>query len=303
MSHSFQLKVCCPVTHVINLNDLGFIRVSISIMSHSTRELWLAFIAVIVITVLYLFVVITQAGIPGAREFFGHSFGVLGFILMLMTEFLYSQRKRSRSARWGRMASWLQFHIFTGIVGPYLVLLHSSWKFNGLAGVVTLLTAVVVLSGFVGRYIYTAVPRSVDGAVIESDELEQSIAETENRLQEWLTAFPRTAMLLQPLLAGAGSGSVSEFTLIFGRGLREWQARFQWWQVRNQLQGMPREQVVQLETLVRRRQTLQRQIASLAMARRLLALWHAVHVPIGMTLFFAASVHIVGAIYYATLLK
>ena len=272
-------------------------------MSHSTRELWLAFIAVVVITVLYLFVIITQGGIPGAREFFGHSFGVLGFILMLMTEFLYSQRKRSRSARWGRMASWLQFHIFTGIVGPYLVVLHSSWKFNGLAGVVTLLTTIVVLSGFVGRYIYTAVPRSVDGAVIESDELEQSIAETENRLQEWLTAYPRTATQLQPLLAGAGSGSVSEFTLIFGRGLREWQTRFQWWQVRNQLQGMPREQVVQLETLVRRRQTLQRQVASLAMARRLLALWHAVHVPIGMTLFFAASVHIVGAIYYATLLK
>lgn len=272
-------------------------------MQNTTRELWLAFVAVIVITVLYLFVVITQGGVPGAREFFGHSFGVVGFILMLMTEFLYSQRKRTRSARWGKMSSWLQFHIFTGIVGPYLVLIHSSWKFNGIAGVVTLLMTVVVLSGFVGRYIYTAVPRSADGAVIESDELQHAIADVETSLKEWLTAYPRTVNQLQPLLVGANVGGQSDLSVIFGRGLREWQTRFQWWQLKNQLQGLPREQVHNLEGLIRRRQTLQRQIASLAMARRLLALWHAVHVPIGMTLFFAATVHIIGAIYYATLLK
>jgi hypothetical protein len=271
-------------------------------MSNTTRELWLAFIAIALITILYLFVVVTQGGIPGASEFFGHSFGVLGFILMLMTEFLYSQRKRSRSARWGRMANWLQFHIFTGIVGPYLVLLHSSWKFNGLAGVVTLLMVVVVLSGFVGRYIYTAVPRTVDGAVIESNELEQAISDTETRLQDWLTAYPRTSQLLQPLLAGAASGE-NTFSLIFGRGLRDWQTRFRWWQVKTQLQGLPRKQINQLESLIRRQQVLRRQVASLAVARRLLALWHAVHIPIGMALFFAATVHIVGAIYYATLLR
>ena len=49
------------------------------------------------------------------------------------------------------MARWLEFHIFTGIVGPYLVLLHTSWKFNGLAGVVMLLTGVIVLSGFIRK--------------------------------------------------------------------------------------------------------------------------------------------------------
>jgi hypothetical protein len=39
-----------------------------------------------------------------------------------------------------------------------------------------LLTAVAVLSGLVGRYIYTAVPRSLDGTVIE-------VCEIENRLE------------------------------------------------------------------------------------------------------------------------
>jgi hypothetical protein len=43
-----------------------------------------------------------------------------------------------------------------GLVGPYLVLLHSAFRFRGLAGVLSLVTLVVVLSGIAGRYWYTA---------------------------------------------------------------------------------------------------------------------------------------------------
>jgi hypothetical protein len=64
------------------------------------------------------------------------------------------------------MKSWLQFHIFSGLVGPYMVLLHTSWKFSGLAGATTLLTIIIVVSGFIGRYIYTRIPRSLDGIEI-----------------------------------------------------------------------------------------------------------------------------------------
>ena len=52
--------------------------------------------------------------IPEASSLFGHLLGIVGFILMLMTEFLYSFRKRSKHARWGKMSDWLEFHIFTG---------------------------------------------------------------------------------------------------------------------------------------------------------------------------------------------
>jgi cytochrome b561 len=62
------------------------------------------------------------------------------------------------------MASWLRFHIVTGLVGPYMVLLHTTMRFSGLAGLAMLLTVVVVVSGAVGRYLYTATPRTVDGA-------------------------------------------------------------------------------------------------------------------------------------------
>lgn len=186
-------------------------------MKHSSKELWLALLAILLITAVYALVVFITRTIPPAGDLFGHLIGLLGFVLMLMTEVLYSIRKRSRSARWGRMSSWLQFHIFTGLVGPYLVLLHSSWKFNGLAGATTLLTAIIVVSGFVGRYIYTRIPRSLDGGELDAP-----------------------------------------------------------------LGGL--------------------QAAALVRARRLLAIWHAVHIPIGVALFTSAFIHIGAALYYATLM-
>jgi hypothetical protein len=168
------------------------------------------------ITAVYILVVSLTHAIPAAGSLFGHLIGIVGFILMLMTETLYSFRKRSRSARWGNMQSWLQLHIFTGLVGPYMVLLHSSWKFNGLAGVTTLLTVIIVISGFVGRYIYTLIPRTLDGTELST------------------------------------SGT---------------------------------------------------QAAVLGRARRMMAIWHAVHIPLGIALFTAAFIHIGAALYFATLLK
>ena len=96
-----------------------------------------------------------------------------------------------------------------------MVLLHTSWKFNGLAGATTLLTLIIVISGFIGRYIYTRIPRTMEGLEIE--------------------------------------GTLSE--------------------------------------------------SALRQARQLMALWHTVHIPIGMALFISAFVHIGAALYYATLLK
>jgi len=184
-------------------------------MLRGNKELWLAFLAMILITGIYGLILFFTRKVPPASEFFGHSLGIVGFVLMLLTETLYSLRKRSRSVRWGKMSTWLQLHIFTGLVGPYMVLLHTSWKLNGIAGVTTLFTIIIVVSGFIGRYIFTRIPRTLDGLEIES--------------------------------------------------------------------GLSQE--------------------ALKQARRLMALWHTIHIPIGMVLFVSAFVHIGAALYYATLLK
>jgi hypothetical protein len=272
-------------------------------MQRRGRELWFALGAILIITLIYLVAVIQLDAAPPASDLFGHGLGILGFLLMLMTETLYSLRKRSRSARWGRMSTWLRFHIFTGLVGPYMVLLHTSWKFNGLAGMVTVLMVVVVISGIVGRYIYTAVPRTRDGVEVEAAELQRQIATTETELQRWLNTQPEAARALSSYLDSLASAPESGLLLVLGRSFKEWSYRLQWARLRRRMEAMNRTQARELAQLLHRQRVLRRQVASLITARRLLATWHTVHIPIGMMLFAAAFVHIGAAIYYATLLK
>lgn len=268
-------------------------------MYYSARELWAAFFAIAIITFVYLTAVILLGGIPAASNLFGHSLGILGFILMLMTETLYSLRKRSRTARWGRMSSWLQFHIVTGLVGPYMVLLHSSWKFNGLAGIVMLLTVVVVISGFIGRYIYTSIPRNVDGLEIEASQLQRLIYSVEVEIDRWIKEQPA----LSKQITNFASFSLSSNAPGIGNPFGNLSYRFSLWNLQRSLDPKNRSQMEYLGRLVRKQRTLARQRKSLAQARRLMALWHTLHVPIGLALFTAAFIHIAAAIYYATLLR
>jgi hypothetical protein len=200
------------------------------------------------------------------------------------------------------MSTWLQFHIFTGIVGPYMVLLHSSWKFNGVAGVLTLMTAVIVVSGFIGRYIYTSVPRTADGIALEAEELEKQIALAEESLKTWVAArrqaSPEFAVQMEgaAALATAGKPGQNRVEPPGGAG--------------RLLNGIFRGSEAQagaeareLAALVEKRNLLRRQARSLQTARRLLATWHTIHIPIGLGLFGMAFVHIGAAIYYATLLR
>jgi hypothetical protein len=268
-------------------------------MYHSTRELWVAFIAIAIISIVYLLAVILLGGIPAASDFFGHTLGVVGFLLMLMTETLYTLRKRSRRARWGRNSSWLQFHIVTGLVGPYMVLLHSSWKFNGLAGIVMLMTGVVVISGFIGRYIYTAIPRTADGMEIEVEELQRQIDSLEADIGIWMGKQPRAS----DQLLRYSTVSVSNSSRIFANPFWDLNYRINMWNQRRKMDPRTRAQAAALGELLNRRRSLDRQRLSLAQARRLMALWHTLHVPIGLALFTAAFIHIAAAIYYATLLR
>lgn len=271
-------------------------------MRAKSRELWLALLAILLITLLYSGVVYRTGSTPAATGLLGHSLGVLGFLLMLMTEILYPLRKRSRRAKWGRMANWLQFHIFTGLVGPYLVLLHTAWKFNGLAGVVLLLTIIIVASGFIGRYIYTAVPRTVDGSELQARELNERIHLVEEQIGLWIEANPMPENAYAQGLAGFDAGPQPGPGLVMGRIFTDLSYRFNRWRAQRRFTPEVRAKAGQLTRLIQQQRTLRRQVNSLVAARRLLAIWHSIHVPIGVALFTAAFIHIAAAVYYAVLL-
>jgi len=64
--------------------------------------------------------------------YFSHGLGNIGATMITVGVALYSSRKRIR-AFWnlGRLSSWLEFHIFLCLVGPVLVIYHTTFKTEG----------------------------------------------------------------------------------------------------------------------------------------------------------------------------
>lgn len=260
------------------------------------NELELSLLVVFVLTGVYIAYEILAE--PRGGHPFGHTLGVIGALLMVMTETLYSIRKRTTWLNWaGPVRYWLSFHIFTGLVGPFLVLMHTGLQFRGLAGISFLLTLIVVSSGFIGRYLYTALPRSMSGVTASRQELVQQIQLIEQQLaalkaqrpfheQEIVTALGQRTTQRNPVLT------------VIGRSFYQWRYRRRLQkELRrlDQLEAQPRQQ---LAALLAQKRTLERQLEMLAASRRLLRAWHILHIPLGLTLFFSVAVHIAATFYF-----
>lgn len=259
-------------------------------------ELIAASFSILALTAAYLIVVrltATQAGVSA-----NHGLGILGFTLMVATESLYSWRKTRHDARWGRTRIWLKAHIFGGIVGPYIVFLHTGFHFAGLAGVTFWMTVAVMCSGFIGRYIHTAIPRTAPGYELDVDQLEAAIRDTEARLQAWAwqSAHPTQRRALSKAIEAMPVAGEARFRTLLDRKRMPQLYDEPWLQALERLEAPIREQVRTLGVLLDSRRVLQRPAIGTAPARRLLAVWHAVHVPLAIATFAAAVLHMIAAL-------
>jgi hypothetical protein len=263
----------------------------------SSRELEWSLIGVLIAALGYA--AYEALGAPSGSDPIGHVMGIVGMTLMLMTETLYAFRKRVPWFQAGRLRAWLSFHIFTGIVGPTLVLLHSAFEFNGLAGVSMLLTLIVVGSGFVGRYLYTAIPRTRAGAEMSLARVTEQAAEMQAEIDRFTAERSARAQALLSIdarhRAEAQRGTARA---LLGRAFVDLRYRRALGRQLRRLDRTERQQMIELTRLLRRRREIERQIATLQSAHQLMSAWHTVHVPLGVTLFMSAFLHVIGTLYY-----
>jgi hypothetical protein len=182
-----------------------------------------------------------------------------------------------------------------------LALLHTAFSFRGLAGLAMSLTMLVVISGFVGRYIYSAVPRTMAGTAATRKALLDQMAHLQLELEQWLTAQPDTVRTLLASYHLTTSRPEATSLALLTRFWSRWQRQRQRRQLLRLLPFSDRHKLAEVESLLRRRQELDWQIASLKTAQRLLRLWHQLHVPLGLTLFTTIAVHIGAVIYFGAL--
>ncbi len=84
--------------------------------------------------------------------------GYVGTALMVLSMAYLLQRRFGWFTKTATNQFWLDVHIMTGIVGPLFILLHSALRLTTWVSIPFWSMTAVVVSGLIGRYLYTLVP-------------------------------------------------------------------------------------------------------------------------------------------------
>lgn len=228
----------------------------------------------------------------------GQLFGISGTLITLATLLYVLRKKFRRLSRFGAQKNWLEVHIFCGVVGPVLITLHTALKFNGVVSVAYWSMVLVVLSGFVGRYLYVRVPKTIRGNELTLGELTARADELSTEIEN--SAIPESVaakiaeferQLLPRPGAGRGDGGLllGEFRL--NRKLRKFRTEIRSHAVHS-------DRLEEALLLMRERAVLLRRIASLAQTKKLFSLWHVFHKPLVYLMFGIAALHVAVALYF-----
>jgi hypothetical protein len=226
----------------------------------------------------------------------GQSLGIVGAILLLVP-FAYMARKRMRWLKpVGSAPLWLEIHLFCGIVGPVLITFHTSFKFNGIVSAAYWSMVLVVASGFVGRFLYVRIPRSIRGTEMTRAELDQEAAVLSEDLDRLVAPGPALSAvrtLEREVVPEAARVSWADLFLgevRMGRRLHALESELRRLDIDDDLRR-------NLVTVTERRSMLLRRALYLQKTKKLFDLWHVFHLPLVYLLLVIAAAHVAVVVY------
>lgn len=244
----------------------------------------------------------------------GLSLGFAAFALIVVL-MLYGVRKRAYRSRAGRMESWLQSHVYLGLLSVAVVLLHGGFHFADRLAVAALAALVlVVVTGLAGAILYTTVPRLL--TEVESD---LSPAETSERLNQLAQSMARLAAgrsaafqrIQRSLLAESRPGRLAGWRIVLtGRRPRSAPAATNrpgagggddepaWSALLGRVERGEHEELRRLLVLSRQHKELHQRLAYQQRYRNLLDAWLWLHLPLSLALLVLAVAHAAAALYY-----
>jgi hypothetical protein len=202
-----------------------------------------------------------------------------------------------RRIRWFRRISsntmWFDFHMMAGTMGPAFILLHSALKLDTFPAIPFWCMWFAVISGIVGRYLYTQVPDLLNGRELE--ELDHQRA-----LGRYAEEHPQAAQVARQFLKAQRdraehmanqAGLIRAFLWILFDDLRRpGRAR----KLKRMLRatGVPRPIWKDLHTRVGRLMLFEKRRVLVPRAQLVLHSWKKVHVLFSIALLFGSAYHI-----------
>ncbi|HEY6555248.1 MAG TPA: hypothetical protein VI669_17960 [Vicinamibacteria bacterium] len=225
----------------------------------------------------------------------GRRLGIIGSSMMVLM-LLYSVRKRMSVLRkLGPLSRWLDIHIFLGVVGPLLVILHSAFKVQGLVALSFWSMIAVAGSGVLGRYLYLQIPRNRAGEALNLAELERLDQQLTERLRADFRLDARTLERLDALTSGppGRQGLLTGLVRILVDDVR---LRGRLKDFARGCRSVPGPLYRDFERVVRQKAQAHRRLLIWERVQELFHYWHVVHKPFAVVMYLFMVVHIVVAV-------
>ncbi|HTY01621.1 MAG TPA: hypothetical protein VMG09_16470 [Bacteroidota bacterium] len=227
---------------------------------------------------------------------YGHAYGIIGAAMITLGVIIYSGRKRMRRfANVGKIKYYLEFHIFLCLLGPMLVLFHTTFKFGGLVAVSFWSMIAVVLSGVIGRYLYVQIPKGIQGNELSVAELEKENAALSERLQSQFGVSPAIVQWIDDIaLPPKEVAKMSLLQILNFFIVNDLTRRVKFRKVYRTIErtNLPHGAASRLQKLAMRRISLTRRIAFLQKFRQFFYYWHVVHLPFALVMFVILFIHV-----------
>lgn len=277
------------------------------------RVVWQIALAVLTALLIFLAWLVRVGNLYESSSDFAYYIGLVGGLLMLSL-LLYPLRKRVHAfERLGSMEAWFRFHMVAGILGPLLVLFHSTFKTGSLNGAMALYAMLLVaISGVMGRFIYRHIHRGMYGKQLTLAEVQTDLVECAENVKSVYALRPD----IEPRLKAFHDAAYQQIDSWL---LNTWRFMTLRWRSQRlakavrydakaalskqfRKQGGRRREVIFHYRLARQQidQYLDAVVkaSQLAVWEKLFSYWHLIHVPFLYLLVFSGIVHVIAVHMY-----
>ncbi len=229
---------------------------------------------------------------------YSHGLGIIGAGMITLGVATYSSRKRVRNL-WnlGKLSSWLEFHIFLCLLGPVLVVYHTTFKAGGIAAICLWSMLSVAASGIIGRFLYVLIPRNIKGSELSASQINQEFDRLGTALRESEVGTSLMKVIDSSFAAVQRPSTFAETVKTF----------FQLMRVKRRVKNSTRRLLAEshlphasARTLYKaassRASLIQRSVI-LLQVEKLFYYWHAIHLPFTIMMFITLAVHVSVALW------
>jgi hypothetical protein len=165
------------------------------------------YVPVVVFSLLAIWVIERRPYTAGSD--FGYYLGLVGS-LMMASLLLYPLRKHVKMFQnFGSLRAWFVVHMVFGIAGPILVLFHSTFQTRSFNATVAFWAMVVVLvSGVVGRFVFTRMYKGLEGNKATLREMQTFLAKCTEDSRRALDLVPDVEKALNDYRAQAAATNI-----------------------------------------------------------------------------------------------